>query len=81
MGIPIFFLVSEYLFRLFQWSGYISRLDTIKESINRQKMPLQIYVIKENKKLALEIAQTIRFVFLRDDLSHYRNCRQVCGLL
>jgi hypothetical protein len=33
VGIPLFFCITEYLFRFFHWSGYILRLDEIREDI------------------------------------------------
>jgi hypothetical protein len=46
--IPGFFLVTEYFFRLFHWSGYIARLGTLRTSLNKGELPQCIYVIKED---------------------------------
>jgi hypothetical protein len=46
-GIPLFFLATEYFFRLFHWSGYILRLGTLRDSINNRETPQCMYVIKD----------------------------------
>jgi hypothetical protein len=61
-GIPFFFLIVEYCFRLFHWSGYISRLKLVRASMKKGTTPERMYVIKETRD-ACESVKPFDFVF------------------
>ena len=61
-GIPLFFLIVEYFFRLFHWSGYISRLKSVRASMTRNTTPERIYLIKEARN-AYESLKPYDFLF------------------